>query len=118
MKRILTQATLGFALLLVACGPADPREASTTGAPGTETVQSRPPVVFPESWRFSGDDAPVSAEHAVVVSTDRVASEIGAAVMQEGGNAVDAAVAVSFVLAVVNPQAGNIGGGGFMVVRM
>ncbi len=118
MKRILTQAMLGFALLPVACGPADPREASTTGAPGTETVQSRPPVVFPEAWRFSGDDAPVSAEHAVVVSTDRVASQIGAAVMQEGGNAVDAAVAVSFALAVVNPQAGNIGGGGFMVVRM
>ena len=104
---------LGLVLLLAACTPAEPRQ-----APPTEPVQSRPPVVFPETWRFSSDDTPVSAEHAVVVSTDSVASAIGALVMQEGGNAVDAAVSVSFVLAVVNPQAGNIGGGGFMVVRM
>ncbi len=108
-----TQAMLALALLLAACTPAEPRQ-----VPPAETVQSRFPVVFPEAWRFSGDDAPVSAEHAVVVSTDSVASEIGARVMEEGGNAVDAAVAVSFALAVVNPQAGNIGGGGFLVVRM
>ena len=104
---------LGLVLLLAACTPAEPRQ-----APPTEPVQSRPPVVFPETWRFSSNDTPVSAEHAVVVSTDSVASAIGALVMQEGGNAVDAAVAVSLALAVVNPQAGNIGGGGFMVVRM
>ena len=104
---------LGLALLLAACTPAEPRQ-----APSDETAKSRPPVVFPDTWRFSADAAPVTAEHAVVVSADTYASEIGARIMQEGGNAVDAAIAVSFALAVVVPRAGNIGGGGFMVVRM
>ena len=104
---------LGLGLLAAACTPAEPTPAPSTGA-----VQSRPPIVFPDTWRFSADDAPVRAEHAVVVTTDSIASEIGAGIMERGGNAVDAAVAVSFALAVVNPQAGNIGGGGFMVVRM
>ena len=54
----------------------------------------------------------------MVVSTDVYASEIGVEVMRAGGNAVDAAIAVSLALAVVNPEAGNIGGGGFMMVRM
>ena len=101
--RVLGLPLLGLGLLVAACTPARPNSA---------------PVVFPDTWRFSADDAPVTAEHAVVVTTDSVASEIGAGIMERGGNAVDAAVAVSFALAVVNPQAGNIGGGGFMVVRM
>ncbi len=58
---------------------------------------------------------PVRAQNAMVVSTSKYATEIGIKVLQEGGNAIDAAVATAFALAVVWPAAGNIGGGGFLV---
>ena len=56
-------------------------------------------------------------DHAAVASAHALASMVGAAIMQEGGNAFDAAIAVQLSLAVVHPQAGNIGGGGFMLAR-
>lgn len=112
---------LGVALLVAACGPTDAGQASSTEtaqAPPLEASRSRALVVFPDTWQYPADPAPVRAESAMVVTTDRYASEIGAGIMERGGNAVDAAVAVSLALAVVNPEAGNIGGGGFLVVRM
>ncbi|HEV2399997.1 MAG TPA: gamma-glutamyltransferase [Candidatus Sulfotelmatobacter sp.] len=61
---------------------------------------------------------PVHAQHAMVVSVHRLAAQVGANIMRAGGNAVDAAVATGFALAVVHSPAGNIGGGGFMMIRM
>ena len=60
---------------------------------------------------------PVSTRGGMIVSASRVASEVGARVLKDGGNAIDAAVATAFALAVTHPSAGNIGGGGFLVIR-
>ncbi len=63
-------------------------------------------------------DEPVTARHAMVVTAQHLATEIGVDILKKGGNAVDAAVAVGYALAVVHPCCGNIGGGGFMMVHL
>src|SRR5215469_14655354 len=67
---------------------------------------------------WAGGLRPVHEKHALVVSVHEEGSKAGVAIMRKGGNAVDAAVATGFALSVVHPAAGNIGGGGFMLVRM
>ncbi len=60
---------------------------------------------------------PITAKHGMVVAQERLSAQVGADVMARGGNAVDAAVATGFAMAVTYPRAGNIGGGGFMVIH-
>ena len=61
---------------------------------------------------------PIAGRHGMVVSSHALSSEVGVAILRRGGNAIDAAIAVGYSLAVTHPTAGNIGGGGFMVVRL
>ena len=61
---------------------------------------------------------PLRARHGMAVAMESIAADVGVSVLQKGGNAVDAAVAMGFALAVTHPFAGNLGGGGYMLIRM
>ena len=78
---------------------------------------TREAVQFPPTWRFASVDSPLVGRHAMVVSEHALSSRVGVDILRRGGNAIDAAVAVGFAQVVVNPRAGNIGGGGFLMYR-
>ena len=100
MRRL--RLTPSLALMLLAAGSA-PAQEFTAG--------------IPLDWPFLGKSRVAEGARAMVVSGHPLASEIGRDVLRRGGNAIDAAVAVAFALAVVHPEAGNIGGGGFLIYR-
>ena len=74
--------------------------------------------IFPDGWPFPPATPPVTAREGMVSTTDEFATRVGLDILAAGGNAVDAAIATGLALAVVNPEAGNLGGGGFMMVRL
>jgi gamma-glutamyltranspeptidase/glutathione hydrolase len=69
------------------------------------------------STAYAASVSPVGAEHGMVVTAHQLATKVGVDVLKKGGNAIDAAVAVGYAMAVVYPAAGNLGGGGFMTIQ-
>jgi gamma-glutamyltranspeptidase / glutathione hydrolase len=98
---------------VIAIGCSKPARGADSTAATTPSA-----IAFPESWPYPNTDTGVAAAHGMVATDAPLATHVGATVLRNGGNAVDAAIATAFALAVVLPAAGNLGGGGFLVVHM
>ncbi len=88
-----------IALIMAVCAPAGAQERRVYTPPAADTVRA------------------VAAENGMVVAQEKLSAQVGADILRRGGNAIDAAVATGFAMAVTYPRAGNIGGGGFMIIH-
>ena len=121
LARLAALATAGV-MLASGCGGArvGPQASPAAATSAAASAAAPPPAApaFPPDWPYAAGAAAPRSARAMVVTDNALATHVGADVLAAGGNAVDAAVATAFALAVSFPTAGNIGGGGFLVARV
>src|SRR5271169_4775822 len=112
----VTQVALLVAM--AACSGGGPSVVPPTPAvPSALPLVAAAPAPFPPDWPYQAGAAAPHGARGMVVTDNAIGTRVGVDILASGGNAVDAAVATAFALAVAFPTAGNIGGGGFLVAR-
>ena len=119
ISKLLHRFTRGVTLVvLAACSHSKGTNGGASTIPGDASFPARVTPSFPAGWHLPAGAKATFASNAMAVSNSPEASAAAASILKAGGNAVDAAVALGFALSVAWPEAGNIGGGGYMVIHL